>query len=116
MSLLEQFARPCVLLKKTSEPDREGGRKNVWKDGEPCSVCLALDTSMEARKAEKQGVTSLYSALTDWDAPIAYNDYFRDVGTGHTYRVTSEPSEKCSPGSASFALKSFTAERKELPE
>ena len=47
--------------------------------------------------------------------PIDYNDFFRDKTTGETYRVTSEPKDKQTPKSASFALKYFTAEKKALP-
>ena len=86
-----------------------------WEDGAEFTNYRALDTSMEARIAEKEGVTSLYSALVDKDFPIEYNDVFKDVETGHTYRVTSEPSDKESPKSASFSLKYFTAEKRALP-
>ena len=116
MSLLDDFARPCVLLEKTRKPDGEGGYIVEWTDGAEFMNYQALDTSMEARRAEKEGVTSLYSALVDKSLPIEYNDYFLDKGTGMTYRVTSNPEEKQAPKSASFDLKYFTAERKELPK
>lgn len=115
MSLLDDFARPCVLLEKTRKPDGEGGYTVEWTDGAEFMNYQALDTSMEARRAEKEGVTSLYSALVDKAVPIEYNDYFRDETTGDTYRVTSEPSDKGSPKSASFSLKYFTAEKRALP-
>lgn len=115
MSLLDDFARPCVLLEKTRKPDGEGGYTIEWADGAEFMNYQALDTSMEARRAEKEGVTSVYSALVDKAVPIEYNDYFRDESTGETYRVTSNPEEKQSPKSASFSLKYFTAERKVPP-
>lgn len=119
MSLLDDFARPCVLLEKTRKPDGEGGYIVEWTDGAEFMNYQALDTSMEARRAEKEGVTSLYSALVDKSLPIEYNDYFRDTSTGNTYRVTSNPEEREAPKSAGPVirkLKYFTAERKELPE
>ena len=115
MSLLNDFARPCVLMEKTRVPDGEGGYTIDWKDGVSFQNYQALDTSMEARRAEKEGVTSVYSALVDKALPIEYGDYFKDTETGLTYRVTSNPAEKESPKSATFALKYFTAERRELP-
>lgn len=116
MSLLDDFARTCVLLEKSRKPDGEGGYIVEWTDGAEFQNYQALDTSMEARRAEKEGVTSLYSALVDKSVPIEYNDYFRDTVTGETYRVTSEPTDKKSPKSASFSLKYFTAEKRALPE
>lgn len=116
MSLLNDFARTCVLMEKTRSPDGEGGYITAWTEGVSFQNFQALDTSMEARRAEKEGVTSLYSALVDRNLPISYNDYFKDTETGLTYRVTSEPSEKEAPKSATFALKFFTAERSVLPK
>ena len=115
MSLLDDFARTCVLMGKKRVPDGAGGYMVQWTEGAEFTNYQALDTSMEARIAEKQGVTSIYSALVRSDFPIEYNDYFKDKSTGLTYRVTSNPEEKVAPKSASFALKYFTAERKELP-
>ena len=115
MSLLSDFARSCVLMEKTRVPDGEGGYTLDWTEGATFQNYQALDTSMEARRAEKEGVTSVYSALVDKALPIEYGDYFKDTETGLTYRVTSNPSEKESPKSATFALKYFTAERRELP-
>ena len=116
MSLLNDFARICVLMEKTRVPDEEGGYTLEWTEGATFQNYQALDTSMEARRAEKEGVTSVYSALVDKALPIEYGDYFKDTETGLTYRVTSNPSEKESPKSATFALKYFTAESKELPK
>lgn len=115
MSLLDDFARPCVLLEKSRQADGEGGYITTWEDGVEFLNYQALDTSMEARIAEKEGVTSAYSALVNQNVPIEYNDYFRDTTTGETYRVTSDPKDKQSPKSATFSLKYFTAERRVPP-
>lgn len=47
MSLLDDFARPCVLLEKTRKPDGEGGYTVEWTDGAQFMNHQALDTSME---------------------------------------------------------------------
>lgn len=111
MSLLDDFAKTCIMLEKTRVPDGEGGWITAWTDGAEFKNYMGLSTTMEARIAEKEGVTSLYSALVDMDCPIELNDVFRDVKTGLTYRVTSDPKEQKTPGSSSFLLKFFTAER-----
>lgn len=118
MSLLDDFAAECVIMEKRRTSDGEGGYSIEWKEGVTFQNYQARDTSMEARRAEAQGVTSVYSALVEKDVPIEYNDYFKDTETGLTYRVTSDPEEKKAPESASpfiARLKFFTAERKDLP-
>ena len=116
MSLLNDFARPCVLLNRTVEEDGEGGYITSWSEGVRFDNYQAVESSVEARVAEKQGVTSIYNALVNRELPIGFHDVFKDVYTGNTYRVTSHPDDKKAPKSASFELKFFTAERWELPK
>lgn len=116
ISLLNSFSRKCIILEKERVSDGEGGYITTWKDGAEFENYMAIDTSMEARIAEKQGVTSVYSALVGISVPINYGDYFRDVEYNTVYRVTSNPNEKQAPKSSSFNLKYFTAERTELPK
>lgn len=112
--LLDDFARPCVLMEKKRIPDGAGGYITEWVEGAEFSNYQTLDTSMEARAAEKQGVTSVYSALVSKAVPIEYNDIFKDKQLNQTFRVTSNPDEKQAPKSSSFDLKYFTAEKWEL--
>ena len=117
MSLLDDFARTCVLMEKTRMPDGAGGYIVAWAEGAEFLNYQALDTSMEARRAEKEGVTSVYSVLVNKTVPIEYNDYFRDTSTGNTYRVTSNPEETAAPRSAGAiikALRSCQNEKKNL--
>lgn len=111
MSLLDDFARTCVLMEKKRVPDGAGGYIVEWTEGAEFTNYQALDTSMEARRAEKEGVTSLYSALVEKSVPIEYNDVFKDKTTGETYRVTSNPEDKQAPRSSTLPLKYFTAEK-----
>ena len=115
MSLLSDFGKICVFKEKIRTEDGESGYYIEWTDGAEFTVYQSLDTSMEARTAEKQGVTSIYSALVDKNVPIEYGDYFKEKESGTVYRVTSHPDEKQAPKSASFSLKFFTAERAVLP-
>lgn len=116
--LLDAFAHKCVLMEKTRNPDGEGGFLTTWTDGVEFDNYQAMDSSMQARRAEQEGVTSVFSALVAKDVPIEFGDYYKDVETGVTYRVTSNPVEKEAPKSASLAIKAlkfFTVERRELP-
>lgn len=111
MSLLTDFAVPCVLMEKKRVPDGAGGYITEWTAGAEFENYQYLDTSMEARRAEQEGVKSLYSALVQRDFPLDYGDAFKDKNTGLTYRVTSNPDEKKAPQSSTFDLKYFTVER-----
>lgn len=114
--LLDDFAHKCVMLEKTRVFGDEGGWTTQWSEGAEFDNYAALDTSMEARRAEKEGVTSVYNVLVKQSVPLEYNDYFRDTETGRTYRVTSNPVDKQTPKMSAMNLKFFTAEAKEVPQ
>lgn len=115
MSLLEDYQRACVIMEKTREPDGAGGYYTTWAEGLFFFNHQALNTSMEARIAEKQGVTSVYTGLVEKSVPIEYGDYYKDIASGDTYRITSNPAEKEAPMSSTLEYKAFTAEKRALP-
>lgn len=115
MSLLDDFAKKCVIMEKTRVPDGSGGYIVSWQDGAEFVNYYALNTSTEAIIAERQGISSIYHALIQKNVPLDYGEFFKDLSTGETYRVTSNPEDKEAPKMSNIQLKFFTAERKELP-
>lgn len=113
--MMESLAHDCVLLVKTPVPDGEGGWSNGWADGPTFKTYPALDSSMQARRAEKEGVTSLFTVLVPQNVPISLGDVYRDTATDETFHVTSTPEEKQTPEMSALGVKSFTAEKKVLP-
>ena len=114
--MLESFAHDCVMMDKRTTPDEEGGFTVGYVEGAQFTVYPSLDSSMQARYAAKGGVTSLYTVLIPQSAPIMVGDYYKDLTEDAYFRVTSRPDEQQTPGTSELDLKSFTAERTELPK
>ena len=110
MSLLTQAMEDVVMLEKNRVPDGEGGFTVEWVDGVSFKSAITFDSSMEARTAEKQGVTSLYTVTVPVNAKLEYHDVFRRVRDGKVFRVTSDGDDKITPASASFQFAQVTAE------
>jgi hypothetical protein len=100
----------CVFLEKTRRPDGEGGFINHWSEGEMFEAAITFDTSIEARTAEKSGVSSLYTVTVPSGIALEYHDVFRRVSDGKVFRVTSDSDDKKTPPSASFHVSQVTAE------
>ncbi len=113
--MMESMAHDCVMLDKRTIPDGEGGFSVGYTEGAEFKVYPALDSSMEARRAEKEGVTSLYTILIPQNVPVQVGDYYKDRTGSAYFRVTSRPDEKHTPGTSGLDLKAFSAERTELP-
>ena len=61
MSLLNQAYEEMAMLERKLTPDGEGGFDVSWRDGVHFQAAVNFDSSMQAKIAEKQGVTSLYT-------------------------------------------------------
>ena len=116
MSLYEEMLEPCVLVDKTTAPDGYGGYIATWQDGASFEAACVFDTSMQARTADKQGVTSMYTVYTLKSMNLQYHDVFRRIGDGKIFRVTSDGDDKYTPERATFNMRVVTAEEWEIPQ
>ena len=110
MNLLEQAMSDVVFLEKVRTPDGEGGFLTAWNEGEPFKAAITFDTSIQARTAEKQGVTSLYTVTTKKSVVLEYHDVFKRKSDGKIFRITSDGDDRFTPASASLNMRQVTAE------
>lgn len=114
MSLLSDAMTTCVILNKQTEADGYGGYITTWADGAEFKAAIVLDSSMEARIGEKQGVTALYTVTTQRVLNLQYHDVFRRVEDSKIFRVTSDGDDKKTPKSAGLDMRQVSAEEWEL--
>lgn len=110
MSLLDEAMEKCILLDKTTTADGLGGYITTWTDGAEFQAAITFDTSMEARAADKQGVTSRYTVTTSKALCLEYHDVFRRDRDDKVFRVTSDGDDKYTPASATLNMRQVTAE------
>ena len=114
MSLLSEAMSACVLLNKQTTADGYGGYITTWTDGAAFDAAITFDTSLEARIADKQGVSSLYTVTTSRSLTLEYHDVFRRSADGKIFRVTSDGDDKYTPPSAGLDMRQVTAREWEL--
>lgn len=114
MSLLSEAMDNCIMLDKTTTSDGYGGYIIDWKEGAEFQAAIVLDSSMQARIAEKQGVTALYTVTTKKNINLQYHDVFKR-SDGKIFRVTSDGDDKHTPASANLNMRQVSAEEWELP-
>lgn len=115
MSLLSEAMENCTMLDKITTADGYGGYITTYKDGALFNAAIVLDNSMQARAAEKQGVTALYTVTTVKALNLQYHDVFRRESDKKIFRVTSDGDDKKTPASASLNMRQVSAEEWELP-
>ena len=110
MSLINEAMTEVVMLEKVHREDGEGGFITEWEDGVTFQAAIIFDSSMQARTAQKQGVTSLYTITTGKNAKLEFHDVIRRVSDGKIFRITSDGDDKHTPERASFQFLQVTAE------
>lgn len=110
MSLIDSFKTECILLEKSRVPDGEGGWTTTWIDGAKFEAAIVLDSSLEARVAEQEGVTGVYTVTVDPGTPLDFHDVFRRLSDGKIFRVTSDSDDSKTPSVATFQFIQVNAE------
>ena len=109
MSLISDYKVNCALMEKQRVSDGEGGWVTKWVEG------ATFTNTMEARIAEKQGVTSFYTVTTAKNAMLSYHDVFKRLFDGKIFRETSDGDDVQTPERASMSFTQVTAEEWSLP-
>lgn len=115
MSLIDTMKEACTMIDRRTVPDGQGGTTIAWVDGAAFDAAIVKDNSMQARMAEKQGVTEVFTVTANKNVQLDYHDVFRRESDGAIFRVTSNITDSKTPAVASFQFGQVTAERWVLP-
>lgn len=102
------------MLDKRTISDGYGGYTTEWVEGASFDGAITLDSSIEARIGEKQGVTALYTVTTSKALNLQYHDVFKRLSDNKIFRVTSDGDDKHTPKSANLNMRQVSAEEYKL--
>lgn len=111
MSLIDTMKVSCTMIDKTTVSDGQGGITTAWVDGAKFDAAIIKDNSMQARTAEKQGVTELYTVTVNKNVQLDFHDVFRRNEDNAVFRVTSNATDSRTPNAATFQFGQVSAER-----
>lgn len=115
MSLLDAAMETFAMLDKITAPDGYGGFIATYTQGAEFQAAATFDTSIEARVAGVQGVTSLYTITTTKAINLQYHDVIKRLSDEKIFRVTSDGDDKKTPSSATLNMRQVSAEEWSLP-
>lgn len=115
MSLLSETYESCTMYDKTRVPDGFGGTKEVYKEGVKFKAAIVLDSSMEARVANQQGVKNVYTITTPKNVNLQFHDVLKRDKDSKFFRVSSDGDDKATPESSRLNMRQVSAEEWSLP-
>ena len=113
--LYERMMEPFIIMEKKKVSDGEGGFITSWEEGLTINLALSSNTSMQARIAEHEGVTSTCTLTSYKNVELSFHDVVKRISDGLVFRVTSIEGLETSPNFSSIDMNQVTAERWEIP-
>ena len=113
--LIREEMEACVMIEKRRTPDGQGGTTTQYVEGAPFQAAITKYRTLDALRAEKEGVTELYTVTTHKGMGLDYGDTFKRVSDGLKFRVKSNAKDSETPRAATFAFERVRAERWEQP-
>lgn len=108
--MLADFEINLIKIDKVSRPDGEGGIINGYQEGAEFKGVLNIDSSTEAKIAEKQGVASFYTLMVNENIALEYGDVFKRKSDGQTFKITSNKGDGLPPSMSSIRMITYQAE------
>ena len=115
MSLLSEAFEKCNMMDKTTVADGYGGYITTYSEGAEVSCAIVLDSSIQAKIAEQQGVTGVYTITTKKNVNLQYHDVIKRASDNKVFRVTSDGDDKATPASAGLNMRQVSAEEWGIP-
>lgn len=115
MSLLDDAFEEYTLLDKVRTEDGYGGYITTWADGATIRGAMVFNNSLEAKKAEAMGVTSVYTFTTKRNVVLEYHDVIRRTRDNKIFRITSDGDDSYTPPSATLDMRQVSCEEWALP-
>ena len=115
LSLIETMMEDFVFLNKVKVDDPVGGYKDDYQDGVTFKAAVIKNSTTEAQIAEKQGITEIFTIVTDKSMVLEFHDVLRRVSDGEIFRVTSRAIDSQAPEASTVPIAKVSAERWVLP-
>ena len=102
------------ILNKTTEDDDYGGFREYYSIGAAFDGVLVLDNSIEAQRAEKEGVTGLYTLTVEKKYRLPWHTVIAKSGDmSQTYRVTTKD-DNSTPDTTALNLRTVNVEEYDI--
>lgn len=117
MSLLDEHKEEFAFMDKTHTRDIEGNPIVTWSQAEATFMAsIRFDSSIQAKRAQAEGVQDLYTLIVSKDIDLEYNDVVKRIEDGTTYRVTTSGKDNKTPASAGLNMRAVSAKAWVIPD
>lgn len=110
MSLLDDYKTTCTMIDEKTVSDGQGGFYTEYTEGAEFEAVIRFDNSMTAKRAQQEGVTSLYTIVTNKQISLPFHKIIKRNSDSLYLRVTSNGKDAKTPISANLNMRTVSAE------
>ena len=115
--ILDEYKEDFAFMDKTHVRDAEGNTIVSWTQAEATfKAALRFDNSVQAKRAQAEGVQDLYTIITGREVDLEFNDVVKRISDGTTYRVTTSGKDNKTPASAGLNMRAVSAKLWQIPD
>ena len=111
MHLYEEMMDSCAMMDRRTVADGLGGFTYQWTQGAEFKAAIVKNNTLDARVAEKQGVTEVFTITVDKGVSLEFHDVFKRLRDSAIFRVTSNISDSETPSRSTFQIGQVSAEK-----
>jgi len=111
MRLYEEMMDSCAMMDRRTVADGLGGFNYQWVQGATFRAAIVKNNTLDARVAEKQGVTEVFTITVDKGVSLEFHDVFKRLRDSAIFRVTSNISDSETPSRSTFQIGQVSAEK-----
>ena len=115
LSLIEKMMEKCRILNHIRADDDYGSSIDVWEPGAHFDATIIKNSTTEAIVAEKQGITEIFTVVTNKSFVLDYHDVFVRLSDNQAFRVTSNAKDSEAPDASTVKIAKVTAEKWVIP-
>ena len=113
--MITDFFDNLIMIDKKTIPDGFGGFESQYTEGAEFKGGITTDNRMETRKAEKDGVTALYTVTVIKNIPLNYGDVIKRKEDNKYFKIVSNPDDMKTPKVSNMDFKQAQAELWTMP-
>ena len=116
MALIFDIMVGCHIYNKAIVDDAYGTAQKRYSKGAAFNAAVIKNTETEAIVAEKQGVTEIYTVVTEQGFELDYHDIFKRDKEGDFFIVTGRAHDTEPPAMSTVKISKVQAEPWKVPD
>lgn len=115
MTMIENLMEDFHIMDKTTSSSGLLGTSVSYVEGAQIKAFARKDNSIEAKLAEKQGVTEVYTVVVNKSVQLDFHDVIKRDSDGAIFRITGNITDNKAPDISTVPIAKLSAERWVLP-